>query len=170
MDIPHIHNPYKTPMVLSTFTMKSNTTNSFTNDSKIPPVNNDQRIHKAALLPVLGVEPPLTQPSPTQCCYNVQGDTITPSFSSTTVHSTKDVGCTCTNKNDRMIKPPCKDTSVHSSREIIDLTIENAEESDVPPKKKSKTTAIDVTVIVTMPGLAHPVIKKMQSLVESESV
>ena len=37
------------------------------------------------------------------------------------------------------------------------------------PKKKRKTTTINVMVIVTMPGLVDPVVKKIQCTVDPES-
>ena len=108
------------------------------------PVDNECIITKAALLPVLGAEAtdlsPQKHPS-----YSHEGATsVTLPPSSTSTSST-----------------------VHNPK-IIDLTNESTEISTEPAKKKCKTTTtIEVTVVVTVPGLSHPLVKKMQSMVKS---
>jgi uncharacterized small protein (DUF1192 family) len=106
-----------------------------------PPVDNERIMTKAALLPVLGAgatnSSPQKQPS-----HNNEGASVTFASSSTS-------------------------SSTVQSPKIIDLTNESTEISNEPPKKKSKTTTIEVTVIVTIPGLSHPLVKKMQSTVKS---
>ena len=105
------------------------------------PVDNECIITKAALLPVLGAE--ATDLSPQQHpSYSHEGASVTlpPSSTSSTVHNPK----------------------------IIDLTNESTEISTEPAKKKCKTTTtIEVTVVVTVPGLSHPLVKKMQSMLKS---
>jgi hypothetical protein len=67
--------------------------------------------------------------------------------------------------------PTCDDNSSNSqvshSPEIIDLTDGCTEGSNEPPKKKGKTTSVEVTVIVKMPGLGQPSVKTVRSMVES---
>jgi hypothetical protein len=105
------------------------------------PVDNECIVTNAALLPVLRAEAtdlsPQKHPS-----YSHEGASVTlpPSSTSSTVHNPK----------------------------IIDLTNESTEISTEPAKKKCKTTTtIEVTVVVTIPGLSHPLVKKMQSMVKS---
>jgi hypothetical protein len=61
-----------------------------------------------------------------------------------------------------MIPPIYKDTLYSPSPTDIKILI-------FLSKKKGKTTTIDVMLIVTMPGLADPVVKTTQCTVESES-
>jgi hypothetical protein len=105
-----------------------------------PPVDNERIMTKAALLPVLGAGATNSSPQK-QPSHNNEGASVTLASSST--------------------------SSTVQSPKIIDLTNESTEISNEPPKKKSKTTTIEVTVIVTIPGLSHPLVKKMQSTVKS---
>jgi hypothetical protein len=145
----HMHVPDKTPTDSSTITITPNTNNNFANAFKSPHVKNDPTMPQATLLPLLGAEPPdlsphgesttPTQPPLTQRSYNDEGGSVTQPSYRATPHSPK----------------------------VIDLTNESTKSNNKPPKKRSKTTTVEVSVIVKMPGLAQPLVKKMQSTVES---
>jgi hypothetical protein len=124
-----------------------------TKDLKTPAVNNNEVSHDVATHPVLEAE----LPSLPHVC--VQPNSMA--------------------KRGNMI-PPIRDTlgipRSPTDIEVIDLTIDRSENSsDEPPKKKGKTTTIDVMVIVTMPGLVDPVVKKFsvrstQNLIEIQNM
>ena len=146
-DIHHVHVPYTSPTVLSTVTMTPTINSTETKDLKTPAVNNNEVSHDVATHPVLEAE----LPSLPHVC--VQPNSMA--------------------KRGNMI-PPIRDTlgipRSPTDIEVIDLTIDRSENSsDEPPKKKGKTTTIDVMVIVTMPGLVDPVVKKIQCTVDQES-
>jgi hypothetical protein len=67
--------------------------------------------------------------------------------------------------NDCDSQPSCN--AIAPSPKVIDLTNESTESSNEPPKKRGKTTTVEVTVIVKVPGLAQPSVKTVQSMVES---
>jgi uncharacterized small protein (DUF1192 family) len=146
----HIHVPHKTPRDSSTMTITPNTNNNFANAFELPPVKNVATMPQDTLLPLLGAEPPDLFP---------HGKSTTPTQPTLTQRS-------CSDECGSVVAQDSYRATPHSPK-VIDLTNESTESSTEPPKKRNKTTTIEVTVIVTMPGLAQPSVKKMQSTVES---
>lgn len=140
MNVPQIHNPYMTPKVAY---LKPKPLNiSPASEVNTPPVTNNHSVHRNAMLPILGDE--LSgQPS-----VNESASVMPPSSE----HSTLKV----------------KRNTIAAS--IIDLTVETPGSDVLPPKKKSKTISIELMFIVSMPGLADPIVKKVQCNIESPSV
>lgn len=129
------------------------------------PVKNNQVIHAVGTHSVLGAEPPRLPP--------VRGSLSFIQLSLTHSSFLLFSPTVCTAKRSNMIPPVRRytlDIPSPTEIEVIDLTIDTSENSsDEPPKKKGKTTTIDVMVIVTMPGLVDPVVKKVQCTVDQES-
>ena len=142
--VGHIHEAEKTATDSSTFTITPNTDSNFSGaDAFIAlPLKNDPNTPQAALLPVLDAEPPNTPPHKLavsdSLTRNEKGTDSQPSYNAT----------------------------AHSP-EVIDLTNECTESSYESPKKRGKTTTVEVTIIVKMPGLAQPFVKTVESTVES---
>jgi len=139
----HIHVPHKTPRDSSIMTITPNTNNNFANAFELPPVKNVATMPQDTLLPLLGAEPPDLFP---------HGKSTTPTQPTLTQRS-------CSDECGSVVAQDSYRATPHSPK-VIDLTNESTKSSTEPPKKRNKTTTIEVTVIVTMPGLAQPSVKK----------
>jgi hypothetical protein len=154
------------------------------------PINNNKVTHAVATHSVSKVEPP--GGAPVRGSFSMIQPSLSHSSSIVQPNNMAKTSDMSTPKTSDMIPPVHKDmldsaspttievidltidTSKNSPSpagiEVIDLTIDTSKKtSDEPPKKKVKTTTIDIMVMVTMPGVVHPVVKKVQCMVDQES-
>jgi hypothetical protein len=144
LGVTHIHEAEKTATDLFTLTITPNSDRNFSGaDAFIAlPPKNDPNMLQAALLSDLDAEP------------------------NTPPHKSAVSNSPTRNVEKGTDSQPTYNAIAHSP-EIIDLTNECPESSYESPKKRGKTTTVEVTIIVKMPGLVQPFVKTVESTVES---
>ena len=111
------------------------------NADDTPTIGNDCKIPEVALLPCLGIDLDcFVHDSPAKTVTEIEKiGNCHASFSS----------------------------SNRDKRDVIDLSKDSTDNSDAVPKKKYKTTKVEVRVQITMPGLKGPYEKKVHSQIRS---